>query len=56
MPEPTGDDRLVPMFGFAMGQYRLMHDITAVEYEDLRVVVGTPRDPTLPENRGDRNV
>jgi hypothetical protein len=29
------------MFGFAMSQYRLVHDITSVEYEELRVVVGS---------------
>jgi hypothetical protein len=54
MPEPTGDEVIVAMYGFGMSQYRLVHDITSVEYEELRVVVGSPHDPSLREVPGDR--
>lgn len=53
MPEPTGDTTLVPMYGFAMSQYRLIHDITQAEYSDLRVPIYAPKDPGLPTVRGD---
>lgn len=56
MPEPTGDDIVVPMFGFAMSQYRLIHDITPVEYAELRVPIFRPEYPGLTEVRGDGNV
>lgn len=52
MPEPTGDTEIVPMYGFAMAQYRLVHSITSTEYEELRVPVYSPRDPTLTEVSG----
>jgi hypothetical protein len=42
MPVPTGDTILVPMFGFAFSQYRLIHDITAADAEMLRVPVYAP--------------
>jgi hypothetical protein len=35
MPEPADEDSLVPMFGFAMTQYRLTHDISRSEMEEL---------------------
>lgn len=53
MPEPTGDDKIVGMYGFAMSQYRLIHDISQVEYADLRVPIYAPKDPGLPVVRGD---
>lgn len=53
MPEPTGDNVLVPMYGFGMSQYRLVHDLTSTEYADLRVPVYAPHDPGLPTVRGD---
>lgn len=56
MPEPTGDTALVPMYGFAMSQYRLVHDLTPAEYEDLRVTVAGPIDPGLTEVRGDEGL
>lgn len=46
MPLPSGDPVLVPMFGFAMTQYRLVHDLTAAEYEELAVPVFAPQDPS----------
>jgi hypothetical protein len=54
MPEPTGDTEIVPMYGFAMSQYRLVHSISSVEYEELRVPIYSPFDPSLPEDHGDR--
>lgn len=42
MPLPSGEDVLVPMFGFAMTQFRLVHDITESEYEDLGTPVYAP--------------
>jgi hypothetical protein len=42
MPVPSGEDVQVPMFGFAMTQFRLVHDITANEYEELGVPVYAP--------------
>lgn len=53
MPEATGDEVIVPMYGFAMSQYRLVHDLTAAEYADLRVPIYAPEQPGLPEVRGD---
>lgn len=53
MPEPTGDTSIVLMYGFAMSQYRLVHDITSTEYAELRVPIYAPRDPGLPVVRGD---
>ena len=48
MPVPSGDPILVPMFGFAMTQNRLVHDLTAAEYESLAVPVYTPYNPAGP--------
>jgi hypothetical protein len=45
MPIPSGDPVLVPMFGFSMTQYRLVHDITQAEYEQLSVPVYAPERP-----------
>jgi hypothetical protein len=42
MPLPAPEQPMVPMYGFAMTQYRLVHDITAVEYEALSVPVYAP--------------
>lgn len=56
MPEPTGDTAIVPMYGFAMSQYRLIHDLTPVEYEALRITIASPLDPSLPEIRGDEGL
>lgn len=33
---------MVPMFGFGMTQYRLVHDLSAAEYEALSVPVYAP--------------
>lgn len=42
MPVAAAEDVMVPMFGFGMTRYRLVHDITAAELEDLRVPVYGP--------------
>jgi hypothetical protein len=48
MPVPSGDPVIVPMYGFSMTQYRLVHDLTAAEYEELAVPVFAPPDPSVP--------
>jgi hypothetical protein len=45
MPLPTGDQILVPMQGFGMSGMRLVHDLTAADYEDLSVPVYAPPRP-----------
>jgi len=42
LPAPAGETRLVAMQGFSMTQFRLVHDITAAEYESLAVPVYAP--------------
>lgn len=45
MPLPAGEPVMVPMFGLGMTQYRLVHDISAAEYETLAVPVYAPEAP-----------
>lgn len=42
MPLPAAEQVMVTMYGFAMTQYRLVHDLTAAEYEALAVPVYGP--------------
>jgi len=42
MPVAAGEDVMVPMFGFGMTRYRLVHDITPAELEALQVPVYGP--------------
>lgn len=42
MPVPAPEAVMVPMFGFGMTQYRLVHDLSAAEYESLSVPVYAP--------------
>lgn len=42
LPPPADETKLIGMSGFAMTQYRLVHDITAAEYEQLAVPVYAP--------------
>ena len=42
LPPPAGEEKLVGMFGFSMTRYRLVHDISAVNYETLSVPVYAP--------------
>jgi hypothetical protein len=53
MPLPSGEAEMVPMFGFAMTQYRLVHSITQAEYEELSLPVYAPENPTGQVVRGD---
>lgn len=48
MPLPADEAQLVPMFGFAMTQYRLVHALSMNEYETLSVPVYAPEQP--PQN------
>lgn len=45
MPVPAAEPAMVEMFGFAMTQYRLVHSISAAEYESLSVPVYGPARP-----------
>lgn len=56
VPQPPTDDVIVPMFGFGMTQYRLVHDLNEVEYEYLRTPTYVPDMPTAEVIRGDRDV
>jgi hypothetical protein len=42
MPVPASEPPMVAMYGFSMTQYRLVHDISAAEYESLSVPVYGP--------------
>jgi len=42
LPPPADEARLVNMFGFSMTQYRLVHNISATDYEKLAVPVYAP--------------
>jgi hypothetical protein len=46
MPVPASEAVMVPMFGFGMTQYRLVHDLSGAEYEALSVPVYAPEAPT----------
>jgi hypothetical protein len=56
MPVPAGEDVIVPMYGFGMTQYRLVHDLTSSEYEDLAVPVYAPDSPQGSEVAGDAGI
>jgi hypothetical protein len=45
MPVPAPEPILVPMFGFGMTQFRLVHNITQREYEQMSVPVFQPANP-----------
>lgn len=54
MPQPAEEAIMVELAGgFAMTQYRLVHSITAAEYEELAVPVYAPQNPTGQVVRGD---
>lgn len=52
LPVPADEVKVVDMAGFAMTQYRLVHDITQAEYEGLAVPVYAPVNPAS-QVRGD---
>jgi len=45
MPVPASEAPMVEMHGFAMTQFRLVHDLTSAEYEALSVPVYAPAQP-----------
>jgi hypothetical protein len=45
MPVPAEEPVMVPMFGFGMTQYRLVHDLSGADYEALSVPVYAPELP-----------
>ena len=53
MPLPAGEPVMVPMFGFAMTQYRLVHDLSGPDYEALSVPVYAPELPSADVVAGD---
>jgi hypothetical protein len=42
LPAPADEPRLINMFGFSFTQYRLVHDISAAEYESMSVPIYAP--------------
>jgi hypothetical protein len=56
MPLPAGEDVMVPMFGFGMTQYRLVHDLSRAEYEALAVPVYSPPQASGSVSRDDAGI
>lgn len=53
MPVPASEPKIVNMYGFSMTQYRLVHNISQVEYESLAVPVFAPASGiTSPDDTG----
>lgn len=46
MPLPASEPVMVPMYGFGMTQYRLVHALSQADYESLAVPVYAPASPT----------
>jgi hypothetical protein len=42
LPPPAAETKIVNMYGFSMTQYRLVHNISGPEYEQLAVPVYAP--------------
>ncbi len=53
MPLPASEEVVVPMFGFGMTQYRLVHELSRADYEALAVPVYAPASPAGDVIRGD---
>lgn len=53
MPVAPRDRPIIPMYGFAMTKYGIVHDITPSEAEELAVPRYAPLKRNLPEIRGD---
>lgn len=45
-PQPPANQIIVPMFGFGMTEFGLVHDLTDAEYEYLRSPSYAPHRPT----------
>lgn len=56
VPQAPADSVLVPMFGFGMSQYGLVHDLTDAEQEFLRTPAYRPEQPTSEVVYGDQDV
>jgi hypothetical protein len=56
MPLPASEAVMVPMYGFGMTQYRLVHDLSQAEYESLSVPVYAPEDPQGTVIAGDAGI
>lgn len=48
VPPDPGEPIMVEMYGFGVTQYRLVHVLTAADYERLSVPVYAPSRPDLP--------
>jgi hypothetical protein len=53
VPQPPPNPSVIPMFGFGMSWYGLVHDITDVEFERLRRPNYAPDMPTSTVVRDD---
>jgi hypothetical protein len=56
MPLPPDEPIMVDMQGFGVTQYRLVHSITAAEYEELAVPVYAPPAPDAPVEDDDYGI
>lgn len=56
MPLPAAEPVMVPMYGFGMTQYRLVHQLSQVDYESLAVPVFAPASPTGKVIPGDAGI
>lgn len=56
MPLPAAEPVMVPMYGFGMTQYRLVHNLTQADYEALAVPVYAPANPTGQVVPGDAGI
>lgn len=56
LPIAPAESVLVPMYGFGMTEFRLVHDISAAEREMLSRPTYAPDDPGMPTVRDDTGV
>lgn len=56
MPEPPDEDIIIPMYGFGMTHFRLVHDLTRTEYEHLYRPSYAPETPPGEVSADDLNV
>jgi hypothetical protein len=56
MPLPAAEPVMVPMYGFGMTQYRLVHALSQADYETLAVPVYAPANPTGDVVPGDAGI
>lgn len=53
VPPPQGETTIIDMYGFGMTQFRLVHNLTQREYEQLSVPVYQPVDLSQPVSQDD---